>query len=257
MPFIDTDYFAFAYGDESAGERMIDSQFASSTEYVHTTMNGDETVFGVNFADGRIKGYGLNVRGQDKTFFVLYVRGSPEYGTNAFVDNGNGTITDLATGLLWTQADSGSALSWEDALAYCEDLDAGGEDEWRLPNVKELQSIVDYTRSPATTGSAAIDPVFAVSTITDEGGDDNYPAYWSSTTHANLVNGGSAAYVAFGEALGWMQSPSGEYALLDVHGAGAQRSDPKSGDPADYPYGHGPQGDVIRVFNHARCVTDA
>jgi hypothetical protein len=46
----------------------------------------------------------------------------------------------------------------------------------------------------------------------------------------------------------------GRYRLLDVHGAGAQRSDPKAGDPADYPYGRGPQGDVIRINNYVRCV---
>ena len=41
---------------------------------------------------------------------------------------------------------------------------------------------------------------------------------------------------------------------LNVHGAGAQRSDPKSGDPADWAGGHGPQGDEIRIFNYARAV---
>lgn len=54
-----------------------------------------------------------------------------------------------------------------------------------------------------------------------------------------------------------MESPSGEYELMNVHGAGAQRSDPKTGNPDDYPYGHGPQGDVIRIFNHVRCAADA
>jgi hypothetical protein len=68
--------------------------------------------------------------------------------------------------------------------------------------------------------------------------------------------GGAAVYVAFGEALGYMEMPpgSGNYQLLDVHGAGAQRSDPKTGNPADYPHGHGPQGDVIRIFNYVRPV---
>ena len=42
----------------------------------------------------------------------------------------------------------------------------------------------------------------------------------------------------------------------DVHGAGCQRSDPMEGDPADYPYGHGPQGDAIRIYNYVRCVRD-
>ena len=74
-----------------------------------------------------------------------------------------------------------------------------------------------------------------------------------------LATGTAAVYVAFGRALGWMQFPPGRGALqlMDVHGAGAQRSDPKSGDPADYPHGRGPQGDVVRILNHVRCVRDA
>ncbi len=47
---------------------------------------------------------------------------------------------------------------------------------------------------------------------------------------------------------------SGNRTLLDVHGAGAQRSDFKTGDPSDYPDGHGPQGDVVRIFNYVRLV---
>jgi hypothetical protein len=54
-----------------------------------------------------------------------------------------------------------------------------------------------------------------------------------------------------------MWSPRAGYTLLDVHGAGAQRSDPKSGDAADFPNGRGPQGDVIRIDNYVRLVRDA
>ena len=42
---------------------------------------------------------------------------------------------------------------------------------------------------------------------------------------------------------------------MDVHGAGSQRSDPKSGSASEYPTGHGPQGDAIRIENYVRCVT--
>ena len=262
VPFIDTNYFNFEYGDESAGERIIDSQWATSTKYVSTTMNSAETMFGVNFADGRIKGYGYGaMRGNEKTFFVIYVRGNTAYGQNAFVDNGNSTVSDNATGLTWTQSDSGSStgsetggMDWEAALNYCESLDTGGSSDWRLPNVKELQSIVDYSRSPDTTNSAAIDPIFNTSSITNEAGQVDYPFFWSSTTHANLRSGGNASYVSFGRALGNMNNQ-----WMDVHGAGAQRSDPKTvSAAAQYAEsGHGPQGDAIRGSNYVRCVTDS
>ena len=253
IPFIDTDAFAFEYGDESAGERIIDSQWATSTKYVSTTMGGAETMFGVNFADGRIKGYPTQMGpgGQPKTFFVIYVRGNMAYGENDFIDNGNSTVTDNATGLTWTQNDSGIGMDWEAALNYCETLDVDGTSDWRLPNVKELQSIVDYSRSPDTSNSAAIDPIFNISTITNEAGQVDYPFFWSSTTHANEVSGGNASYVSFGRALGYMNNQ-----WMDVHGAGAQRSDPKVESAADYPSGHGPQGDAIRGSNYVRCVTD-
>jgi hypothetical protein len=261
IPFIDTTAFAFSYGDTEVGERMIDSQWATSTVYEGLTMGGNPTMFGVNFADGRIKGYPISdPQGGEKTFFVIYVRGNSSYGVNDFVDNDDGTISDLATGLMWQQADSGTGMAWADALDYCQALDTAGHGDWVLPDVKQLQSIVDYTRSPSATGSAAIDPLFATTPITDEAGGSDWGFYWSSTTHASVSGGWAAAYVSFGRALGWMQNPgSGEYVLQDVHGAGAQRSDPKIGDAADYPYGHGPQGDVIRIDNLVRCVraTDA
>lgn len=248
VPFINTDYFDFAYGNVDLGERYIDAQWLSSTHYVSTTMNGMDTVFGVNFADGRIKGYGYKRHGTNrvmKTFYVRYVRGRA-YGENAFVDNGNGTVTDHSSGLMWTKRDSGRWMNWEQALGYCEALQSGGGD-WRLPSVKELQYIVDYSRSPDTTASAAIDPLFQTTVITNEAGQQDYPFFWSSTTHLDGPRpGDSAAYVAFGRAIGTMQGR-----VMDVHGAGAQRSDPKAGRAR---LGHGPQGDGQRVENYVRCV---
>ena len=155
---------------------------------------------------------------------------------------------------MWQKEDSKQGMNWENALDHAENLEIAGYTDWRLPNAKELQSIVDYSRSPSTHNSAAIGPIFQTTSIIDESGNDNYPFYWTSTTHENLQNGGSAVYVAFGEALGWIENPSGDFELMDVHGAGAQRSDPKDENPADYPYGHGPQGDVIRIYNYVRCV---
>lgn len=259
VPFLDAETFDFAYGDVDAGERIIDAQMVSTNLYVGETSPNEEagTLFGVNFADGRIKGYGLELHGGDKTFYVMMVRGDEGYGVNDFTDNGDGTVTDATTGLMWAQDDSGEALSWEEALAWAQAANAEeylGHSDWRLPNVKELQVLVDYTRSPDTSDSAAIDPVFKTTEIANEAGETDYGWYWSGTTHANMTEqeGIAGAYVCFGKATGYM---NGEW--TDVHGAGAQRSDFKVGSAADYPEGNGPQGDAIRIENFARLVRDA
>ncbi len=309
-PFIDTNFFKFAYGDESRGERIIDSQYASCTKYVGKSFRGSAKLFGVNLADGRIKGYDLLMpgRGTEKTFFVQCVRGNPAYGKNDFHDNGDGTITDRATGLVWSKTDSDTGMNWEAALAWVQKKNAEnylGHNDWRLPDAKELQSLVDYTRSPDTTRSPAIDPQFNCTRITNENKQDDYPYYWTGTTHASSFASGNAVYVAFGRAAGWPMVLPGQgggpgrggsgqsgpgrggpppggpgggpgpggpgfagppdsgrasavavtYHYSDVHGAGAQRSDPKTGDPARFPHGHGPQGDVIRILNFVRPCT--
>ncbi|NQU52556.1 MAG: DUF1566 domain-containing protein [Bacteroidetes bacterium] len=256
VPFIDTDYFDFEYGNPNDGDRIIDSQFATtSLDVGDSNFGGGNLMFGVNFADGRIKGYPTGpMPGQStgKTFFVLYVRGNVNYGKNNFVESNDATITDNATGLMWMKDDSGSGMNWQEALEYSEGKVFAGYSDWRLPNSKELQSIVDYSRAPGVSNSAAIDPVFNCTQITNEGGQADYPYYWSGTTHANMNTGANAAYVSFGRALGYF---NGQW--QDVHGAGAQRSDPKTGDASDWPTGHGPQGDAIRINNYVRLVRSA
>jgi hypothetical protein len=147
-------------------------------------------------------------------------------------------------------------MNWKDAFSWVQAKNAAGylgHNDWRLPNAKELQSIVDYTWSPDTTNSAAINPLFNCTWITNEAGQADYPFYWTGTTHASSGgSGGAGVYVTFGRAMGYM---NGQW--QDVHGAGAQRSDPKSGDAASFPTGRGPQGDAIRINNFVRLVRDS
>jgi hypothetical protein len=72
-----------------------------------------------------------------------------------FTDNGDGTVTDTQTGLIWQQADDGVLRDWEDANEYCTDLVLGGYSDWSLPSLDELKSIVDESRV-----APACDPVF-------------------------------------------------------------------------------------------------
>ncbi len=281
-PYIDTTFFEFRYGDTLAGERYIDCQDWSATLYIGTVMAGDSGVFGVNFADGRIKGY-PTTRPQPppspNPLYVRYVRGNPEYGVNVFADNGDGTVTDSATGLSWSKQNSDSAMSWQQALAWTQARNAEnwlGHDDWRLPNAKELQSIVDYARSPGARNPAdrgpAIDTAyFGITPIINERAELDYPWCWTSTTHCDGpadMRFTQAVYVTFGRASGWMMLPGNSYySFLDVHGAGAQRSDPKRGNPRDYylgldslgdsVFGRGPQGDCVRIENYVRLVRDA
>lgn len=251
--FIDTNYFYQELGDISIGEREIDAQTWSATEYVSTTMNSDETVFGVNFIDGRIKGYPKYKPGSSSanTMYFRMVRGNKEYGKNNFIDNGDGTISDLSTGLMWQKTDDGNSRNWEDSLLYAENLEVANYTDWRLPNAKELQSIVDYNRSPQTTNSPAINPLFETTEILyPDNSSGHYPFFWTGTTHLDGANPySSAVYIAFGQGLGKLNDN-----LVDVHGAGCQRSDPKKGNKEDYPQYFGPQGDIRYVYNYVRCV---
>ena len=89
------------------------------------------------------------------------------------IDHGDGTVTDERTGLMWEQHPNEALYSWEDATQIrINDLNAarlGGHDDWRLPTVQELVTLVDYSRH-----HPAIHPIFATAA------ND----YWSSTTDA-------------------------------------------------------------------------
>ncbi|HEX2672102.1 MAG TPA: DUF1566 domain-containing protein, partial [Polyangiaceae bacterium] len=65
----------------------------------------------------------------------------------SYRDNGDGTVTDNVTGLVWQQG-VGDALGASSASSYCADLDLAGYQNWRLPTVIELVSLLDFDHSP-------------------------------------------------------------------------------------------------------------
>lgn len=69
--------------------------------------------------------------GQDATY---------ENNVMSYTDNGDGTITDNVTGLMW-QKDPGEKMTWEEAAAMVKDFELAGYKDWRLPTIKELYSV--------------------------------------------------------------------------------------------------------------------
>jgi len=74
----------------------------------------------------------------------------PEVPKLRMIDNRDGTITDLDSGLIWTQKDSyadlGKCLTWQESMDYVEKLDTANFSDWRMPTMKELSTLYDPTK---------------------------------------------------------------------------------------------------------------
>ena len=83
--------------------------------------------------------------GGTKRFHVRAVRTNSTIALPAihFKENGDGTITDNYTGLIWQKIQNATTLTWEEALIYATGLSLGGKSDWRVPNIRELQSLND------------------------------------------------------------------------------------------------------------------
>jgi hypothetical protein len=71
----------------------------------------------------------------------------------SFTDNGDGTVTDTVTGLMW-QKETSSLFTQSEAISYCDNLELAGHIDWRLPTITELLGIVDYTKHNPAIDSA-------------------------------------------------------------------------------------------------------
>ncbi len=80
--------------------------------------------------------------------------GSPENSDDHY-DIDSGTVTDLRTGLVWEQNPDVAVYAFVDGAAHCADLSLAGRDDWRVPSVKELQTVVDESRRSPTIDTSA------------------------------------------------------------------------------------------------------
>ncbi len=100
----------------------------------------------------------------------------------SYTDNGDGTVTDNVTDLLWQKTDDNTTRTWDNAWAYCQGLSPDGKTNWRLPSANELMSIVHYGLYDPAIDSFAFP-------------ETNSSYYWSATTYAS--GSGSARLVNF------------------------------------------------------------
>ena len=146
------------------GPTINPSYFTGANEY-WSAAHDVSFAWYVSFYSGGVSLYGKTLNAH-----VRCVRGG-QYPSPSFTDNGDGTVTDNATGLMWQQQDDGSKRTWSDALTYCEGLSLADHSDWRLPDIKELESVTKDTEN-----IAAIDATYFLGTKALN--------YWSSTLKA-------------------------------------------------------------------------
>jgi hypothetical protein len=120
--------------------------------------------------------------------FIILIMAAPLLAI-PYTDNGDGTVYDGRTGLVWQKCSMGqnndttcsgtaTTATWAIALTYCNDLNSynavgfASHTTWRLPNINELKSIVDRNISP---NPSAINNTIFPNTLAN--------IYWSSSTY--------------------------------------------------------------------------
>ncbi len=71
-------------------------------------------------------------------FCFIYL---PAFASDRLKDNGNGTVTDNKTNLMWAMHDNGVPIKWPDAKSFCHYYRGGGFSDWRMPTIEELTSL--------------------------------------------------------------------------------------------------------------------
>jgi hypothetical protein len=210
----------------STGSCTAGAVYSSSTTWARNT----SMIWGVRFQDGYLiaqdKAVGLPVRavrgggsgpqafpatGQttaytaDRNDGIPGAVAVPDDGTVragaplSFTDNGNGTITDDNTGLVWEKKSDNGDLHDKDNIYWwsgtgasetiwdwLEDVNAaafGGHQDWRIPNARELVSIADFEKQWAVPPAFHNNCVPGATVLT--GSCTLQVSYWTSTTHAN------------------------------------------------------------------------
>ena len=182
-PTIDTGHFPGTVGN---------AYWSSDAGAVNPVNGPMVAAWTVQFVNGASSGAGKN-----SSQTVRLVRGTPSPAAT-YTDNGNGTVTDTATALMWdrcSQGQSGAScatgaiifMPWSAALTAAVTANTAnykGFNDWRLPNKNEMESIVDITMFPQPTLNLTAFPA------PPNAGQGQSLSYWSSTS----IGAGSNAW---------------------------------------------------------------
>ncbi len=182
------------------------NDFVSSVTYRVTAQDGttqDYTVTTTGFTTV------LPDTGQTSGYTATAGEDNETTGTHqpSYTDNGDSTVTDNVTGLLWQQGDSGATTyTYTNASTYCSGLTLASKTDWRLPSKTEINQIIDAE----TTTSPYINTAFTGSFTA---------AYWSSVYSLDTANAWVTLFNGTGETTSVLQS--GSYPAKCVSGSSA------------------------------------
>ena len=174
LPTVQELTFLANYGATLPGPAIYEAFFPNMLTanyfYWSSTIDASESIsaWGVYFSDG----HGGRLEKISK-YYVRAVRGGQS--SSAFINNGDGTVTDTSTGLMWQRGTAPGDKTWQEALAYCEALDLGDHTDWRLPTINELRSLVDFS-----CYSPSINTTYFPNTLSSY--------YWSSTSYSKSTS---------------------------------------------------------------------
>ena len=126
-----------------------------------------------------------------------------------FTDNGDGTVTDHKTGLMWSKNANQGQMSWEKAMEHCQALKRAGHNDWRLPDRFELESLLDISQFlPALPEDHPFENVQSA-------------YYWSSSTPAHNTFYAWIVYMNYGNVHHYSKTRS--YYVWPVRGGDTER----------------------------------
>lgn len=155
---------------------------ATAHFYWSGDINKKEPLFawGIYFAYGCAICYLKGFRYRVRAVRAGYCRDFGDMERYSFKDNGDGTVLDQNTGLMWKKDESPN-LNWEEAMRYCKELSLAGFSDWRLPSIRELPTILDLSFKDGVWFHKQFFP-----------GTQTAPLgfYWASTTYGDTFGWG-------------------------------------------------------------------